>query len=84
LLIDNQVLSIDQVRSIQNKLYKNDKPLLDLIADLGYASKKDLLPLYAEAYDIEYIGRISDRYLQSIKIAGRKYMPQIQHGCSRH
>lgn len=55
MLIDNQVLSIDQVRSIQNKLYKNDKPLLDLIADLGYASKKDLLPLYAEAYDIEYI-----------------------------
>lgn len=49
------MLTIDQVRSIQNKLYKNDKPLLDLIVELGYANKKDLLPLYAEAYDIEYI-----------------------------
>ncbi len=55
LLIQNGILSIEQLQSVQVNMADNGKDFIDSIVELGYAEKPKLLPLLAEAEGEEYL-----------------------------
>jgi type IV pilus assembly protein PilB len=55
LLIENGILSIEQLQSVQTDMEENNKPIMDTIVELGYAEKARLLPLFAKAEGVDYL-----------------------------
>jgi len=55
LLIQNGILSIEQLQSVQVNMADSGKDFIDSIVELGYAEKSKLLPLLAEAEGEEYL-----------------------------
>jgi type IV pilus assembly protein PilB len=55
LLIQNGILSIEQLQSVQTEMEGNDKTIIDTIVGLGYATKTELLPELANAEGVDYL-----------------------------
>lgn len=55
LLIENGILSIEQLHSVQTEVTESGKSIIDVIVDLGYSEKSKLLPLYAKAEGVDYL-----------------------------
>lgn len=62
LLIEKKILEPEQLNNVKNKVQNANVPIHSVITELGYASKKDLFQVLAEAERVEYVDLSSYKF----------------------
>lgn len=55
LLLERKILEPEQMKSVRNRELDNHMPIQNIISELGYASKAELLHILAEIEGLEYV-----------------------------